>query len=87
MVFIYFLVDFFDSFESSSLNNSATAPILPRVAERSAGKKILVALPFATFSRDSRYLIAIKSFVGSPLWIASKTFCIASDSPSAIAIF
>ena len=48
--------------------------LLPRVAERSAGKKILVALPFATFSRDSRYLIAIKSFVGSPLWIASKTF-------------
>ena len=67
MEFIYFLVDFFEPLASSSLNNSATAPILPSVAERSAGRKIFVAFPFATFSRDSRYLIAIKSFVGSPL--------------------
>ena len=75
MVFIYFLVDFFDSFESSSLNNSATAPILPRVAERSAGKKILVALPFATFSRDSRYLIVCSASGNAGASISVKDFC------------
>ena len=51
----------------SSLNNSEIAPILPNVADSSAGKNILVALPSAIFSNDSRYLIAIKSFDGFPL--------------------
>jgi len=55
---IYSSVDSSDSFFSSdlsSLNNSEIAPILPSVAERSAGKNIFVALPSATFSSDSKY--------------------------------
>lgn len=87
MEFTYFLAGLSELFSSVSLNNSATAPILPNVAERSAGKNIFVALPLATFSSDSKYLIAIRSFEGLPLCIASKTFSIASASPSAIAIF
>ena len=71
MVLIYFLVDFFDGFVSSSLKSSDIAPILPSVADKSAGKNTFVAFPFATFSSDSKYLIAIKSFVGSPSWIAA----------------
>ena len=94
MVFIYSSVDLSESSEVlaessdlSSLKSSEIAPILPRVADKSAGKKTFVALPSATFSSDSKYLIAIRSFVGSPLCIAAKTFSIASASPSAIAIF
>ena len=69
-MFTYSSVDSFDSSvfsDLSSLNNSEIAPILPRVADRSAGRNIFVALPSATFSSDSKYLIAIKSFVGLPL--------------------
>ena len=94
LVSIYSSVDLSESSEVlaessdfSSLKSSEIAPMLPRVADKSAGKKIFVALPSATFSSDSRYLIAIRSFVGSPLCIAAKTFSIASASPSAIATF
>ena len=83
LVFTYSLVDSsdsstdsFDSPDFSSLKSSEIAPILPNVADKSAGKNIFVAFPSATFSSDSRYLIAIKSFVGSPLCIAAKTFSI-----------
>ena len=66
MELIYFSVDSSESSATSdlsSLNNSEIAPILPSVAERSAGKNIFVAFPSATFSSDSKYLIAIKSWV------------------------
>ena len=88
LVSIYSSVDLSESSEVlaessdfSSLKSSEIAPMLPRVADKSAGKKIFVALPSATFSSDSKYLIAIRSFVGSPLCIAAKTFSIASASP------
>ena len=71
----------------TSLNSSLIAPMLESTDVVSSGRKILVAWPSAMPWRASRYWIAMRSGVGSPVWMAPKTVSIAWPSPSATVSF